>query len=283
MTNVEEARRDLGARLRGFRMAARLRGYQVAEQAGWHPAKVSRIEHGTQSLSEEDLSTWCRITGAEDEYPDLLATLRNISAAWMEWRRIVGHGYTNHQRRIGGAEERTALLRGYDPQVFHGLLQTPDYARALMAAGMEFLNTSRDLDAAVEARMERQRVLHRGRHRFYLLIGEQALRTTVGSDDVMAAQLRHVLTLMDIPRLVFGIVPASAPYFRRTTDFVLYDRRKVLVETVTAESAITQPREIALYEKVFTRLSDQAVHGTAARRLITAELSQRDPGIVHDG
>ncbi|MEU1981674.1 helix-turn-helix transcriptional regulator [Nocardia sp. NPDC019395] len=276
MTNVEEARRDLGARLRGLRVAARLRGYQVAEQAGWHAAKVSRIEHGTQSLSEDDLSAWCRITGADDEYPDLLATLRNISAAWMEWRRIVGHGYTNHQRQIGGVEERTELLRGYDPQVFHGLLQTPDYARALMAAGMEFLNTSRDLDAAVEARMERQRVLHHGRHRFYLLVGEQALRTTVGTDNVMAAQLRHVLTLMDLPRLVFGIVPAESAYFRRTTDFVLYDRRKVLVETVTAESAITQPREIAIYEKVFTRLSEQAVHGDAARALIVAELELRE-------
>ncbi|MBF6351025.1 helix-turn-helix domain-containing protein [Nocardia flavorosea] len=276
MTNVEEARRDLGARLRGLRVAARLRGYELAEHAGWHPAKVSRIEHGTQSLSEDDLSAWCRITGAEDEHPDLLATLRNISAAWMEWRRIVGHGYANHQRQISGVEERTELLRGYDPQVFHGLLQTPDYARALMAAGMEFLNTSRDLDAAVDARMERQRVLHHGRHRFYLLVGEQALRTTVGTDSVMAGQLRHVLSLMDLPRLVFGIVPAGAAFFRRTTDFVLYDRRKVLVETITAESAITQPREIAIYEKVFNRLSDQAVHGDGARELIRAVLEMRE-------
>ncbi|AHH22125.1 putative DNA-binding protein [Nocardia nova SH22a] len=268
MTNAGEARRDLGARLRGLRIAARLRGYQLAEQAGWHAAKVSRIEHGTQAISEDDLAAWCQITGATDEYPDLLATVRNISAAWIEWRRIVGHGYTNHQRQIGGVEERTELLRGYDPQVFHGLLQTPDYARALMAAGMEFLNTNRDLDAAVAARVQRQRILHRGRHRFYLLVGEQALRTTVGDSEVMADQLRHVLDLMELPRLVFGIVPADSPYFRRTTDFVLYDRRKVLVETITAESAVTQPREIALYEKVFNQLSEQAVHGDDARDLI---------------
>ncbi|MFE3446051.1 helix-turn-helix domain-containing protein [Nocardia sp. NPDC059180] len=278
MTNVGEARRDLGARLRGLRVAARLRGYQLAEQAGWHPAKVSRIENGAQSTSEDDLAVWCRITGADDEYPDLLATVRNISAAWVEWRRIVGHGYTSHQRQINGIEERTELLRGYDPQVFHGLLQTADYARALMAAGMAFLKTSRDLDQAVAARMERQRVLHKGRHRIYLLIGEQALRTTVGSDEVMAAQLHHVLTLMDLPRLVFGIVPADSAFFRRTTDFVLYDRRKVLVETITAETAITQPREIALYEKVFTALTEQAVHGGAARALIAAELERRENG-----
>ncbi|AVH24106.1 helix-turn-helix domain-containing protein [Nocardia cyriacigeorgica] len=275
MTNAGDARRDLGARLRGLRVAAHLRGYQLAEQAGWHPAKVSRIENGAQSTSEDDLAIWCRITGAEDEYPDLLATLRNISAAWTEWRRIVGLGYTNHQRQISGIEERTELLRGYDPQVFHGLLQTADYARALMGAGMAFLNTSRDLDQAVAARMDRQRVLHQGRHRFYLLVGEQALRTTVGGDEVMAVQLTHLLEVMSLPRLVFGIVPASSAFFRRTTDFVIYDRRKVLVETITAESTITQPREIALYEKVFTALAEQAVHGDAARELIAAELVRR--------
>ncbi|MGK8559478.1 helix-turn-helix domain-containing protein [Nocardia gipuzkoensis] len=275
MTNVGEARRDLGARLRGLRVAARLRGYQLAEQAGWHPAKVSRIENGTQSISEDDLAAWCRITDAESEHPDLLATVRNISAAWMEWRRIVGHGYASHQRQISGLEDRSELLRGYDPQVFHGLLQTADYARALLEAGMKFLNTSRDLDEAVAARMERQKVLRHGRHRFYLLVGEQALRTTVGDDMVMIEQLRHVLDLMSLPRLVFGIVPADSPYFRRTTDFVLYDRRKVLVETITAESTVTQPREIALYEKVFNALTEQAVHGDMARKLITAELERR--------
>ncbi|WP_067654902.1 helix-turn-helix domain-containing protein [Nocardia harenae] len=275
MTNAGEARRDLGTRLRGLRVSAHLRGYQLAEQAGWHPAKVSRIENGAQAVSEDDVTAWCRITGAEGELPDLLATVRNISAAWMEWRRIVGHGYASHQRRIGAMEDHAELLRGFDPQVFHGLLQTPDYARALLAAGMEFLGTERDLDAAVAARVERQRVLRQGRHRFCLLVGEQALRTTVGADAVMAGQLRHVLGLMELPRLVFGVVPGRALYFRRLTDFVLYGPRKVLVETITAESAITQPREIALYERVFARLAEQAVYGDDARMLVASELEAR--------
>ncbi|WP_372508251.1 Scr1 family TA system antitoxin-like transcriptional regulator [Nocardia amikacinitolerans] len=48
--------------------------------------------------------------------------------------------------------------------------------------------------------MERQRVLHHGRHRFYLLAGDQALETTVGDDMVMVEQLRHILELMALPR-----------------------------------------------------------------------------------
>jgi transcriptional regulator with XRE-family HTH domain len=268
VTNAGEARRDLGNRLRDLRVAARLRGYQLAEQAGWHPAKVSRIEHGAQSMTEDDLAAWCKITGAENDYSDLLASLQNVSAAWMEWRRIVGHGYAGHQRQISGLEDRSELLRGYDPQVFHGLLQTENYARAILTAGMEFLSTKRDIEEAVAARLRRQHVLRNGRHRFVLLVGEQALNTRVGDNEVMIEQCRHVLGLMALPRLVFGIVPKHSTFFRRTTDFVLYDRRKVLVETITAESTITQPREIALYEKVFNALADQAVYGDAARALV---------------
>ncbi|ATL67244.1 helix-turn-helix domain-containing protein [Nocardia terpenica] len=275
MTSVGEARRDLGARLRGLRVAARLRGYQLAEQAGWHPAKVSRIERGSQSMTEDDLAVWCRITDAQLAYPDLLATLRNVSAAWMEWKRIVGHGYTSHQREIGDLENRTELLRGFDPQVFHGLLQTESYARNIFAASMEFLETSRDLDRAVATRLERQQILRHGRHRFHFLVGEQALRTTVGDDSVMIEQLEHLVELMTLPRLVFGIVPERSVFFRRTTDFVLYDQRKVLVETITAESTITQPRELAFYEKVFAGLAKQAVYGDGARMIIRAELDSR--------
>ncbi|MFB8277836.1 helix-turn-helix domain-containing protein [Nocardia colli] len=275
MTNVSDARRDLGARLRGLRVAAQLRGYQLAERAGWHPAKVSRIEHGAQAISEDDLATWCRLTGSELAYPDLLATVRNISAAWMEWKRIIGHGFAGHQREINDLENRTELLRGYDPQIVHGLLQTENYARAILRAGMEFLNTGRDLDHAVAARIARQQILRRGKHRFHLLLNEQALRTTVGNDAVMEDQLEHLIELMTLPSLVLGIVPAHSVYFSRTTDFVLYDQRKVLFETITAESTITQPRELAFYEKVFTGLTRQASYGNAARALITAELAER--------
>ncbi|MFB7715948.1 helix-turn-helix domain-containing protein [Nocardia sp. NPDC056100] len=268
MTNVGQARRDLGARLRDLRLAAHLRAYQLAEQAGWSASKVSRIESGAHSLTEADLESWCRLTGAELAYPDLRATLRNVNAAWMEWRRIVGTGHARHQGEIGGLESRTELLRSYDPQVFHGLLQTEDYARAILSAAARFLHISQDLNTAVAARMRRQTVLRHGRHRFYFLIGESALYATVGSAEIARDQLAHLLEIMSMPSVVVGIVPLTSEFFYRTTEFAIYDQTAVLIETITAESTITQPREIALYEKTFARLAEQASHGEAAKELV---------------
>ncbi|AYF74189.1 XRE family transcriptional regulator [Nocardia yunnanensis] len=268
MTDVRQARRDLGARLRDLRTAANLRGYQLAELAGWSASKVSRIESGAHSLTEADLQQWCRLTGAELAYPDLRATLRNVNAAWMEWRRIVGAGHARHQGEIGDLEARTSLIRSYDPQVIHGLLQTPDYARAILGAAADFLHISQDLEVAVAARMKRQAVLRQGRHRFYFLIGEPALYGRVGSADIMREQLAQLSKVVAFPNVMLAIVPLQAEFFYRTMEFAIYDQTTVLIETVTAESTVTQPREIELYERTFARLAAQAVGGDSARALI---------------
>ena len=64
-----------------------------------------------------------------------------------------------------------------------------------------------DVDAAVEARMDRQRVLYTGERRFQVVIEEQVLRTRVGDADVMAGQLDRLLAVMSLPRVRIGIIP----------------------------------------------------------------------------
>lgn len=283
MTNVQAARENLGARLRELRRDAGLDGRQLAIATGWHPAKVSKIEHGKQTPSEDDIRTWCANTHAELHVTDLIASVRNINAAWMEWKRIVGPGHARHQNRIVELEDRTELLRGFDPLVLHGLLQTEEYARAILTACIEFLGATDDIDRAVAARMHRQQVLYHGRHRFNLLIGQQALLTSVGNDAVMIGQMEHLLDLMSLSRLVLGVVPATSGFIYRTTDFVIYDRSRVLVETITAESTITQPREIALYENAFHALAAQALYGASARALVIAELDRLRGRPASDG
>ncbi|MFE7800747.1 Scr1 family TA system antitoxin-like transcriptional regulator [Nocardia sp. NPDC057440] len=123
--------------------------------------------------------------------------------------------------------------------------------------------------------MERQRVLREGIHRFNYLIGEQALHTTVGDHSVMVEQIEHLTNLMMLPRVAFGIVPQAAGFIYTTTNFVIYDQRMVQVETITAELTITQPRELVFYEKSFSALAKQAVHGDAARALMRGALDKR--------
>ncbi|MFC9993272.1 helix-turn-helix domain-containing protein [Nocardia sp. NPDC127526] len=273
---AHEAREALGIRLRELRRDAGLTGRRLADLAGWHESKTSRIEYGKQTPTEADLRAWCEHTGSLDQLPDLIATLRNLQAAYMEWRRVLGTGTKRRQKIQVKLESETNAMRWYEPSLVPGLLQTPEYIEEVLTRVIRFNAIPDDLEQGMTARIERQRVLYHGAHRFSFVIAEQVLQTTLGNDSVMVGQLDRLLSIMALPRVAIGIVPrrtaieAPAP-----NGFVIYDNRLVQAETVTAELSITQPREIALYGKLFTHLTKQAVYGEAARTLIMSELDRR--------
>jgi hypothetical protein len=126
-------------------------------------------------------------------------------------------------------------------------LSTP---AAVMARIIDFYGVPDDLDAGVAARMERQQILYRGNHRFHFILAEQALRTRVGSTETMIGQLDRLLTLLSLPRVSLGVLPSRSEYRVPTNQFIMFDDRVVHVENVSAEVAVTQPREIALYAKL---------------------------------
>ncbi|WP_327116897.1 DUF5753 domain-containing protein [Nocardia sp. NBC_01730] len=122
--------------------------------------------------------------------PDLVAALRNVQAQWAEWTRVTAAGHERRQRK--DMTSRTRLLRTYTTELIPGPLQTRDYAREVLWTCIGFVGTRNDLDAAVFARIVRQRVPHEGTLHIYALVHEAALWTTLGNDAVMAAQLRHL-------------------------------------------------------------------------------------------
>ncbi|MGO4616182.1 Scr1 family TA system antitoxin-like transcriptional regulator [Nocardia sp. 2YAB30] len=156
-----------------------------------------------------------------------------------------------------------------------GLLQTAEYAEAIIRQAIDFYRIPNDLDLGVAKRLERQQVLYKGDHRFHILVGEHALLTDVARDGVMIGQLDRLLAAMGLPRMAFGIVPLNAYCPAPSTNFAIYDDRRVLVEAVSAELTITQPREIATYQRTFHALTREAVVGDAARALIAAALERR--------
>lgn len=272
-SSVQQAREALGRRFRDLRKDAGLSGRDLAGRAGWHSSKVSKIEYGKQAPSDDDIRVWCEYAGATDEMADLLATARNIEAMYVEWRRVVGTGTRRRQEVSRELEAQTKLMRWYEPTLVPGILQTAEYAAAILAPLIEFYDIPDDLEAGVGARMERQQILYRGDHRFQLLLAEQVLYTRVGSTDVMAGQLDRLLAVISLTRVRLGIVPARAQYRVPTHNFIMFDDRLVHVETVSAELAISQPREIAVYLKAFRELSEQAMYGSAMRELITNALA----------
>jgi transcriptional regulator with XRE-family HTH domain len=271
VTNPQEAREALGRRLREVRKGAGLTGRALANVEGWHESKVSKIEYGKQTPSEADIRAWCLHCHADHELPDLIATLRHVEAAYIEVRRM---RIPQWQRVIAKMETDAQLIRWFEPGVLPGLLQTPRYIQGVLETIGALYGGPDVIETSLAARLDRQSILYRGRHRFHFVIAEQALRTIVGGPDVMIEQLDRLLVAMTLPRVVLGVVPLDTDYRIPLMNFTIFDRKMVQVETITAQLTITQPREVALYERAFTALTEQAVIGTKARELIRAAMDR---------
>lgn len=264
----------MGARLRDIRKDANLTARALAASCDWHFTKVSKLEHGTQNPSEDDLRAWSHACDAGDQLSDLIATVRAIESMYVEWRRTLHSGMKHGQRARIPLYERTKLFRFYEPGLVPGLFQTAEYATAIIAHAIDFNQIPDDLDEAVAARLERQKFLYSGDRHFLVVLEEQPLHTRVGDVNVMAGQLDRLLAIMSIQRLSLGIVPSAGQ--RRTwpsAGFWIFDRRTVHVETPSAELTLTQRSEIAVFEKKFARHQQSAVYGQDARDLINKALA----------
>jgi transcriptional regulator with XRE-family HTH domain len=270
---VHQAREALGNRLRDLRKDTGLTGRRLAALAGWPGSKVSKIEYGKQTPTDDDIRTWCRLTCSEEQVPDLIAAARDIELMYIEWRRKLRTGTKRRQETSLRLEGDTRLLRWFEPLLVPGILHTAEYAKAVLSRVIAFYEVPDDLDAGVSARMERQQVLYEHGHHFHIVMTEQALRTEVGSRDVMVGQLDRLLAVSSLPRLKLGVIPERAPYKVPSNQFIMFDDRLVHVEAVSAELAITQPREVALYDKAFRGLAALAVYGSGARTLVSRELA----------
>ncbi|MFQ6331026.1 helix-turn-helix domain-containing protein [Nocardia sp. CWNU-33] len=273
--SVHQQRESLGARLREIRFTAGLSGAELARHNGWDASKVSKIEYGRIKPSLEDISAYCRDCNAEDQLADLHATRQNIDTAYLEWRKILGTGTKRRQQASIKWESEARILRSFEPVLIPGLLQTADYATGILRKVIEFQQIPNDLDDGVSKRLERQQVLYQQDHLFHFVIAEQALYTTVGDDQTMVGQMDRLLAVQGMPRVTLGIIPFMAPFETVTTSFLMFDNKMVLVEGITAELNITQPREIKIYHQTFDILAGQSETGEAARTLICRAIDTR--------
>lgn len=264
------AREAFGNRLREVRLDAGLTGRQLADATGMHFTKVSRVEHGKQSMSDADIRSWCAACDADVLVPDLIAQARSVDTLYREWRRQARTGLRRMQHEDFPLYERTRLFRVHEHWVVPGLLQTPAYALATMRYWQGLLELSADdAEEASAARIERARMAFDGDRRFVFLLSEQVLYTRVGGQDVMFEQYDHLERVMDRVRVSLGIVPLTAGMGGHTqTAFWIFDNTLVQVETVTAGLEITRPDEIEIYETVFEHLRRESVFGRNAKALI---------------
>ena len=274
-TNVHEARRTLGLRLRELRKQAGITGQQLADSLSWPPSKVSKLENGRQTPTDDDVRSWTSETHSQGETEALLASLHTLELQHAEWRRLFQGGLHPHQVELAELDERTRLFRAFEPTVVPGLLQTAEYARARLAEGIRVLRVQNDIDTAVLGRMQRQNMLYRSDKRFHFILTEAALRFRLCGVDVLLNQLDRLVSLTAVPTVRLGIIgfdtqPVVAPWH----GFWLFDSDRVVVETYSAELNLAQPQEIALYSSIFEQLAGSASYGSAARGIITRVMDE---------
>lgn len=167
----------LAPRLQALRTDAGLTGTDLADRAGWHQSKVSRIETGKQLPSVLDIRTWAGLCDATDiEAQELLDLLGDVQAVHLDWKRRTGRGQVAVQASYSELVEGSKLIRHFETAVVPGLLQTSEYARCIAVEAASIHGTDDDPDQVVAAKLQRQRFLYDSTKQFEFLMAEPVLR-----------------------------------------------------------------------------------------------------------
>lgn len=269
MTDYQTARVSLGARLREVRTEAGLSGRALAQELGWHPSKVSKLELGRQTATVADLTLWAQVCGSPQLAAELIAQRRALETHYTTWRRRLAAGTRARQAASIALEDRTRSLRVFESMCIPGLLQTAEYAWHVMRPGSVLHRAPDDLGVGVWTRMARQRILDEPDRRFDLVLWEPAMWMRPCPSAVMTAQLDYIAALIARGKGNIGVVPrdirlAALPVH----GFWIFDDDRVHVETIGAELRLTDDDAITPYRTVFAELSKVAVRGPAALRIV---------------
>lgn len=278
-------RRRLGIELKKCREHAGLTQEQVATHFEWHSAKVTRIETARVGVSPRDVKDMLTLYGVQDDqYRDALSTLARRSKQrtwWTDYKDILRTG------NFIGLEAEATSLRVWSPVLIPGLLQTPDYARALY----ESVHPTPDPDSIerrVTLRLTRQErltiepLLH-----LSAIIDESVLHRVVGGNHAMHAQLGRLLEAGSLPNVNVQILPLDAGEHMlmggpaELLEFpAASDMDVVYLEGLAGDYFEERHAEVARYRRIFERLSANALSRRASAKLITETLARYDDGRV---
>lgn len=208
--NPEVQRRRLRVELRRARQAAGLTQEQVATELEWSLSKVIRVEAGSAGISARDLEALLRLYRIEDS--DRVSELAALARAarerswWDIYRNVASAGLL----QLIGYEAAACITRAFEPLVVPGLLQTEEYARAIIRHFIDGLSAEAE-DSLVDLRMRRQELLDRtDPPLLFFVLDESVIRRPVGGNAVMRRQLSSMTEMAQRPNVTIEVVPFSA-------------------------------------------------------------------------
>jgi transcriptional regulator with XRE-family HTH domain len=283
-------RRRLGAELRRLRNGAGLHLDEVAGQLRCSTSKISRLETGKGIPKAADVRELMRIYGvAADPEREMLLRLVRESRTEGWWASYTDgvqpeRFFLDEPGRYAALETDAVALQSFDFGTLHGLLQTPEYARAVLSAQLPH-HSSQAIGQLVELRLRRQdRLWSTDPLRLTAVVDESLLFRGVGGPDVMAAQMRHLLDLMELPHVVVRILPFTAGSLRsHMGHFMLLDipddlgSDLVYIEGHAGETFLELESDVDLYRDVFDDALTRSLDAGASREAIRRCAAQSAP------
>lgn len=212
VTDSVVRRRRLASELRRLRMHAGLTADEVAEKLGWSASKVSRIETHRIQVKPADLSQLLDLYQVSDAHREQFATLAQWTRRKGWWQAYTDSLPEELTTFIALEDEAVAVMeRAMD--AIPGLLQTSDYARAVLQVVPASVVPPRQLERAVEVRIRRQeRLVGDEPLRLAVVADEAVLLRRFGTPEVMRAQLEHLIQASRQPSVTLRVLPLAAAH-----------------------------------------------------------------------
>jgi transcriptional regulator with XRE-family HTH domain len=264
--------------LRSLRLDTGLTAEEAGERLGFSRSKVSRLENGRRGAGQGDIARLCDLYQVDD---DQRARLGELAAEGKQrvWWQSLNLPYADYD--YIGLEAEAESISDYGLALVPGLLQTPDYARALVRANAPIL-APQVVEERVQARMVRQRLLSsNGGPRFVAVLDESVLHRVVGSPMIMLDQLKRLIEMAQWRNVTIrivpydaGIVPAGVSKFVILRSSLADIADFVLIEELTGQHRyIDDPGDVETYSGTFRTLLSLSADSTASTAMILAKLT----------
>jgi transcriptional regulator with XRE-family HTH domain len=267
----------LGAEIRTMRGAAGLTAAQLGRRIGRSRADISRLENG-HVIDQADVIKILDELGVDGERWTQIMTIAREAGeeGWWKSQKTMG----DRQALIANLEAGASSIRQYEQTFVPGLLQIPEFVRARITAGVALEPVSGTADGVLAGRSGRQRMLRRpGGPTLEVIVDEVAVRRLAAPADVVKKQLYHLATTVNSdPKVTLRVLPVDARIEGFTVPrcaFSMYtysdpgDPDVVTVDTVTSDLILTEPTQVAPYDKLYDRLRAAALPPADSLDLLT--------------
>jgi transcriptional regulator with XRE-family HTH domain len=262
--------RTFGEELAQVRADAQFRGKELGEVLDWSPSRISHLEHGSRGTSETDVAYYLGMCGADP----------HTTARILALHRQLDNDYLIHDHDPGLPDELRTLIRheatatqiiNYESMVIPGLLQTPEYAEALIKTAIRV--PADGVEPRLQARLKRQAMLHGASAPICdFIVHEAALRSVVGDRRIMEDQMMHLVLMSNWRKVELRVIPLARGGTWLRGQFMIMDysryRSVVYVEQEITSLFLDEPMPVATYRLMGERLDGLSLSAEESRSLL---------------